>query len=261
MNEIVGKLTNLSYEIFGVFLPGIVGNVFLLLLWQATGPVLPFWTNGVVAEFSLETLRGIVDSFSAASGMVAAIALLTLWYFIGHVVLWLSRSGKSVEQATKKPWKRLWLSLIFRVPKPTHPYNEKLENLYGAVRQELSYGGTELEWRQFYPVAKCLLAEKLVRSLVATYQNKYTFHRSVVAASAMLFWLTLIFSAAAWLFLGLGDPKPIWLMLGLLLVGSIVVIWNFSSSYMHHWEMFGNSVITETYSLLWVKRNADFGSR
>jgi hypothetical protein len=46
-----------------------------------------------------------------------------------------------------------------------------------------------------------------------------------------------------------GGSSANWLLLFVLLVLSVAIAWGFSGSYLYHWQMFGNTIITETYSL------------
>lgn len=94
------------------------------------------------------------------------------------------------------------------------------------------------------------MAQRLAYSLVTTYQNKYTFHRSVTTAGAVLFWLSSTAVVGALVTLKMNGPQPSWALLLSLLGGAILLVWGFSGSYMYHWEMFGNTIITEAYSIL-----------
>lgn len=256
MNELLGKLTNLSYEFFGVILPGTVASVFIVLCWIALGPLAPFWTDDIVPKFTITTLQRLFDSLSLASGIGVAIPLLAIWYFLGHILLWIARSGDSDAEASNASVRRVLLSLVLQIPKPASSFDPKLQPLYDVVRKEFASDGAELEWRQFYPVVKSYLAQRLPYSLVATYQNKYTFHRSVTTASAVLFWFSLLALVGAFVTLRMNGPQPNWALFLSLLGGAILLVWGFSGSYMYHWEMFGNSIITEAYSLLRGPKNA-----
>ena len=44
--------------------------------------------------------------------------------------------------------------------------------------------------------------------------------------------------------------EPRWIAISALMCGCVTLIWGFSASYAYNWEMFGNSIITETFSLL-----------
>ena len=140
----------------------------------------------------MTNLQALFDSLSLASGIGVAIPLLAIWYFLGHILLWIARSGKADAAASKGPVRRVVLSLVLQIPKPANPFDPNLEPLYNSVRKRFTADGAELDWRQFYPVVKSYLSQRLTYSLVATYQNKYTFHRSVAIASAVLFWFSVL---------------------------------------------------------------------
>ncbi len=192
MNELFARITNLSYEIFGVILPGLILNIFLLLLWAAVGSFSPIISADLLPSFSMDKLQHLLDSLTVVTGVGAFIPIVVLWYFLGHLVLWISRSGPMVDDKTLGSVKRVGSSLIFKIPKPEKSYDEKLSPLYDVVCKEFSKDRVSIEWRQFYPLAKCFIAQRLTSSLVVTYQNKYTFHRSVIGASVFVFWLSIL---------------------------------------------------------------------
>lgn len=247
MNEIIGKLTNLTYEIFGVILPGMVAALFLAAWWAALGPVAPLWSLGGIQAL---TVRDLIEFFSTRISAGMVIPLLAVSYFLGHLVLWVARAGVASEDASRRPWKRIKRSLFFRIPKPSGSYDPSLDSLFEAIRPKFALGGQRLEWRQFYPVAKSYIAQRLTYSLIATYQNKYTLHRSLTTGAAGLFWLSVLGLVGGLVTLHFKGVEPNWFGLGSLLAFSILVIWGFSGSYMYHWQMFGNTIITESYSLI-----------
>ena len=249
MSELLAKLTNLSYEFFGVILPGIIVTLFIILWWTALGPLAPRWTYGTVPQLTVDSARSMIDSLSIATGLGAGIPALAVAYFVGHILLWVARSGKADPAAANKPLRRVGLSLVFRIPKPSAPYDPKLRTLYNAVQAKFSVGAP-LDWREFYPVVKSYLSQHLPYSLVATYQNKYTLHRSIATAAALLFWLNLIGLSGGAATCWINATAPRWGLLGVLLVAAIVLVVGFSSSYLYHWQMFGNTIITEAYSLI-----------
>jgi hypothetical protein len=154
VNEILAKLTNLSYEFFGVILPGFVGFMFLVFWWLALGPVATKWSWGVVPQFTLENASTTVNSLNNATGAGTAIPVVLAAYFVGHIILWIGRSGKPDDVGTKRPIVRVLKSLVFQIPKPVSPYDPKLQPLFEDVRATLASGGIALDWRQFFPVAK-----------------------------------------------------------------------------------------------------------
>lgn len=257
MNELLARLTNLSYEVFGVLLPGIVVSLFLLLSWIALGSLAPVWSFHTLPEFTIVGLRNLFDALSLASGIGVSVPLIAIWYFLGHILLWIGRSGPSVHGRGDNWATRVALTLVLRIPKPLHSFDPRLRPLFEAVRKEFASSGVDLEWRHFYPVVKSFLSRELASSLVATYQNKYTFHRSVATASAVLFWISVLTLIGALITFWANGSQPNWLLLIFLLGGSVLIAWGFSGSYMYHWEMFGNTIITEAYSLIYGPKHDD----
>lgn len=145
MNELLAKLTNLSYEFFGVILPGIVASLFMILCWIAVGPLAPYWTCDTIPAFTITTLPRLIDSLSLASGIGVVIPLLAIWYFLGHILLWIARSGASDAVASKASVRRVLLSLVLHIPKPAHSFDPKLQPLYDVVRKEFASNGVELQ--------------------------------------------------------------------------------------------------------------------
>jgi hypothetical protein len=248
VNEILTKLTNLSYEFFGVILPGFVGFMFLVFWWIALGPVAPKWTWGVIPQFTVQNASSIADSLNKATGVGTAVPIVLAAYFVGHIILWIGRSGKADEASTKRPMLRVFKSLLLQIPKPVNPYDLKLQPLFEDVRLTLAAPGLTLDWRQFFPIAKSYLAKNLPSSLVAVYQNKYTLHRSLATAAAAWFWLNVAGLAGGGITRYFFGVSPRWGLHAVFAAISIVLVWGFSSSYLFHWEMFGNTLITETYA-------------
>lgn len=254
MNELLGKLINLGYEFFGTFVPGIVAILLFLLWWAALGPLPTVWTHGVIPELTVQTAHEIMtsmNSLTAATGIGVAVPLLAACYFAGHLLHWIARSGPSSQVAAYSTYRRLAYSLLFAVPKPANSFHPKLQRLFDLVQQRFTADQTALEWREFYPIAKSFLAQRVPNSLVSTYQNKYTLHRSIATAGAALFWLSLAAVVGAALTSGAGELGHSYVWLGLLLCGGLLLTGGFSASYVYHWEMFGNTIVTETYSRLY----------
>jgi len=248
MDQILAKITNLSYEIFGVFLPGFIAGLLLLLVWWTLGDLPPLLTFGAVSALTLEMADGFIKRLDTALGIGIAVPCLIATYFLGNALIWVSRSGKA--DPNDKPMHLLLSSLSMRIPKPEHSFAPSLRDLFDKVNKKFADGGELLDWRKFYPVGKSYLACNLGHSLVATYQNKYTFHRSIVLSAAITFWLCvlgLVVGTATSICQHVG---PKWLPLSALAITSVFMVKGFTASYRLHWEMFGNTIITELYSLL-----------
>jgi len=233
-----------------VILPGLTLSLFLLLTWVALGSTIPTFTLGAIPAFTANQFQIFLDALTVASGISIIIPLLAIWYFLGHLLLWISRSGPRLPTAKNTGVRRLGLTIIMKIPKPQDNFEPDLAPLLIPVYAAFKLDHDNAKWRVLYPVSKSYLSRTLPTSLVSTYQNKYTFHRSIAAASAILFWLSFLGTAGSLVILYPGGGSPNWASLGTLLLGSIAIAWGFSASYQYHWQMFGNTIITETYSLI-----------
>lgn len=237
MEALWGKLTNLSYELFGVFVPGAILLLFVTLWWFALGKI-PEQLGGAPSA-SVKFIQSIPDSFLLAAATVAII------YFFGHLLVWISRKAWRPE---KRIIMRVARCLHFRIPRSSETFDEQLRPMMHACASRLGLPIDDGTWRRFYPLAKIILAQRLSNSLVSIYQNKYTLHRSITASAAVLFWLSAVCLLVGALFC---FPAAVhWDGLVALLMSSLVLIWGFSASSDYYWKMFGNVIVTETYAVL-----------
>jgi hypothetical protein len=248
MEALAAKLASLSYEIFGIFLPGLVGAVFFLDFWWALGAVPPAISRGSLPEVSYALMRQVnVTAFDYG-------VILLFVYFLGHLLYWLSRNHGAEKTSA---FRRVISCLLFRIPRPQESFHEPYKDLMDAAARKFYLPIDANTWRRFYPLAKVTLAQRLSRSLVSTYQNTYTLHRSITTAAALLFWSTfasvifvLVFRSALIFGPSALTLKPRWPGLAFNLLGSLGVVWGFSDSFAYNWKMFGNTVITETFAIL-----------
>jgi hypothetical protein len=247
MNELLAKLVDVTYELFGVLIPGLIASAFLLVWLVEAQPLL---TGVSGARYCLD-LQHVVTwlNTSEKDGLLSFLALLVVWYLFGQVLLTVSRHPTPDAQSQRSGGRRLFRALTFRIPRSPDNYNRALKPLYDAVAEKFNPPGLQLEWTQFYPVVKSYLAEHLSKSLVALYQNKYTLHRSITMAGVILFWLSALTCVGAGIGCFYGLSANWGLLIGTLVL-SLAITWSFSASFMLHWQMFGNSVVTEAYSLL-----------
>jgi hypothetical protein len=259
MNELLAKLTNLSYEFFSVILPGFIAGIFLLLWWIALGPIAPLWSFGFFPHLTADNTSMIIKSLSLKTGIGVAVPSLTIAYFFGHILHWIARSGrkpKESEEMGRCAWWRkiccstLFRSLLFRIPKPLKTYDDRLQPLYDAVQAKFAVDNTKILWEQFFPVLKSYLAKNLSSSLVATYQSKYTLHRSITAAASGLFWVSIAGLVGGCISNYLTGIAPRWGILVTLSLFALLLVWGFSSSYQYYWQLFGNTIITESYATI-----------
>lgn len=249
MDALLGKLTNLGYELFGVVIPGLITTILLVLLWYATGDLVSVWSFGAIPKFDTGALQGWTAKFVGLQAWVLGGGILTVCYFLGHAMTWLAQSRN--ERLTGKISKTIRFSMIirFKTPKPQHSYEPGLKPLFDYARTVLGGDAGPLDWRSFYPVAKTMIAQRAGYSLIATYQNKYTLHRALAFASAVIWWgcILVAVGACATLRFCAVEAHPHWLALLLLFVGSTVSVSGFAGSYMYFWGLFGDAIVTEAY--------------
>lgn len=247
MDQLLSKLTNLGYEVLGIFVPGLVLILFLFFGWWCLGPLAEIWTFNFLPQARIREASGLLSLLNSDIRAGLLIVLIVAAYFLGHLLHWIGRSPK--KPVPKPKWyRRVWLCLTFRIPKPEHSYEPSLQPLLDDAKPFFGLSPAA-EWRQFYPVAKSYLAANLQTSLVSTYQNKYTLHRSITAASVVWFWLSLVASIAAAFKVCAANSHPIWFPLLSSMPISLLLIWGFSDSYRFHWKLWGDTIITEAYVL------------
>lgn len=261
MDSLLGKLTDLGYELFGVVIPGLITSIFLVVWIVALGSLVPRWTFGVVPHVRLPELATVIDAAPGGRGAVYLILTLIVWYFLGHAVNWSSKARPKDERGWSKRRTRVWTFLSLHVPKPQDSYTKVLQPQLDAVSSRWTHDKKSLTWRQFYPLAKTTLVNSNRRSLLTTYQNKYTLHRSIAASAACLFWISgaSVVVASASVFIRDADP-PHWWLLGGTLLASVFLVTGFSATYAYYWTLWGDTVITESYALLFGPTTGAGGS-
>ncbi|MFZ2541866.1 MAG: hypothetical protein WAW75_08855 [Gallionella sp.] len=254
MDQLLAKLTNLSFDFFSILLPGVISSIFVLLLWYALGPLVPTWTSNGIPEFTFTVLLCLVDTLSLNISVFAVISLVLLWYFFGHLLNWLGVK-RIAEYKILKPKEMsahtlVLHSLIFRILNPQPPYDPEFEPLFKTVQKNFALENIELKWDSLKPVVLSYLANNLSRSQVTYYQNKYILHRSIAIASTFLFWFSLLSIFVGLVMSYCYGVHPHWIFLIALLIVSLALVWAFSGSYWNNFDLFSSSIVTEAYSLL-----------
>lgn len=249
MEQLLNKFSNLSYEFFGIILPGFITLILFILLIVGIGDLLPTFSNDFFPRLTLRSTSNNLESVGVRTGVGIAGPTILIAYFIGHLLHWIFRSGKGDDNLVRNSLKRTWLSITFRIPKHSSSYDKTLQPLLNAIKPKFHLS-PEAEWRQFFSAAKHYLTRTSSTSLVPVYQNKYTLHRSIATGAALIFWLSIISIAIGLLAAHSLCVEPRWIPLFFLASGCLTVTWGFSDSYAYNWKMFGNTIITETYSLL-----------
>lgn len=263
MDQLFAKLTNLSYEVFGILIPGVIFLMFMAWSMWCASELMPVLTFGYVAPFGV---RGVASGFALFPdefkwGFVIYVSVAA--YFLGHLLHWVGRLGSADEavlEATEGPKSfrvKVALALAnirnclkFAIPKSIHGHSASLTPLLNDGYVFLRIPSQARSWVPFFLVAKSRIAQDVARSLVSTYQNKYTLHRALAVASVVWFWMSYfqMFFALTLLFTMPGT-EPHWIPLLVSMVASLITMWGFSESYRFHWVNFGNAIITEIYML------------
>jgi hypothetical protein len=269
VDTLLSKLTDLAYEFFGVILPGFFFLLFLILWWLSVAPMLHAMTGGTVPDLTLSRIGWLEAGLSATRRTECGILLVVVCYFLGQMLNWFTKGGGLAPVRTAAKWMiRRWprmrgpadrakeipwrMALFLQFPRPGEFHHKHLSDLKDEASKRLSMNGKYLEWGQFYPVAKALIAEKFGVSLIQTYQHKYTLHRCSAAAATVLFWFCV--AAIAVGLLPKSGPGPNWLLLLALACGAFVMVRGFAGSYTYFWKLWGDTVVTEAYALLCVPR-------
>ncbi len=172
--------------------------------------------------------------------------LIFFWYILGHITQWFSRNTKFTESNGISNFSRVSAALAFRPARPAAFYSEELKPLLDHLSKTLSPNEAPLDWKAFFPIAKNFVARNSASSLITNYQNKYTLHRSITITSAGLFWANSISIILTIPFPFLNTNLPLQIIL---VPSSLFLVWGFSGGYETNWKLFGNTVITEAYSL------------
>jgi hypothetical protein len=255
MNEIVTKITNATYDVFGVMLPGVMASVLFSAVLGFT-----LAANRVVESSRFESLWELVVEHP--SGATAILAVLA--YFVGLTLIWLSRGKVWVGPTQRlvgfvKGWP-LWarFMLFAKASSPPESHGSELgaarRHAAAVLTKRLGSNALDLDtnWRAFYLIAKTLVPQKLQRSLIATYQSKYTFHRSLAVMFSVALWMSVIgavFSAAA------SFSAPVYVLAASALLCALFVL-VFASQFEYHWKLLGDAVIAETIVVLLEKEGA-----
>ena len=253
MDALIGKLTNLGYEFFGILLPGALAVLMWSLLWIAAAGVVPWMTWGAVSEITLSDATDAIGQAIDWSAFMSILLMLALAYFVGHLLTWVARGGKRHEQVGIR--QHLMGTLFFRPPKQEPSYNVKLDPAWNWAGKRLLGEEPELSWPLFYPAAKTYLLQQRIPSLVTIYQNKYTLHRSLAVAAALTAWGAILVAVLGLISAKIGAQAaaPHWFATAVLAAGSLIAVWGFSSSYLYNWKLWGDYLITETYVSLRAK--------
>ncbi len=257
MDSLSKKLIDLGYEFVGILLPGFLGLLILLGL--------------LMGYTSLSTSPGtvLVDQALRDEGLnkaVAGLLVLVVTYLYGHTLKWCSRGFrfKCLPPAIseEKGWLLTSRFLVFGGPRIKHSYKQVLDPLFLAIMprlrpdlsaEEISSAKSEDLWSSNFRIAKSLLAQEVGHSLVSTYQNKYTLHRSIATAFAIGFWFQIVLMIILRVN-GQDIALATWAWMIPILVVQVALVNFFARSFGYYWVLFGDALISETYAMLWRQK-------
>jgi len=258
MNDFFAKLHGLSYELFGILIPGIVGLILFSIWWMALGDLVVYWSWGLLPALTVARMIEFGGELVSVTQISLWLPVLFVAHFVGHSLHWVARRGTSAKSDadSKRTARNLWLSLKLRLPKPHGSFDPQLEPHFQRLAGEFAPDPAKpLPWTVFFPIARVYVQQRLPSSLISMYQHKYTYHRSVATASALLFWSSgaaLLGSFPTLLAAPTTEASiaPNQLALGFLTCGALFLVWSFSESYKYSWLLFGSTVVTETFTVL-----------
>jgi hypothetical protein len=257
MDALLAKLTNLSYEFFGILVPGAAMMLGIVLVWISAGEIVAEIPFVGLTQLTFEDAIAFAEQLLNRSVIIAFVALVSVAYFLGHLLTWIARGGRRYDNVSSR--NHMLDTLRFRPPKRKSPFSNQLEELYKSAIQRLLKEEAKKDddqWTTFFPVAKMYLMQKASYSLVAIYQNKYTMHRAFAVVAALVVWSCLIIVVAGLLlFCGGYSTAPNWPGVVVLLIIALLAVWGFSSSYLYYWGLWGDYIVTETYALLRDEEN------
>ncbi|MEE9302962.1 MAG: hypothetical protein V3U84_04165 [Thiotrichaceae bacterium] len=250
MDALLDKISNLNYELFGLIFPG-----FLALLGVSYYVSIDYYA---IREFPFSEFTTTYKLFREDYMLVLFIGLLTLSYLFGHILKWVSKEGiwKSLPplgiiQSKLPEIETLWIRFLFLAGKtnPSKNHRSSFETLKGslakALSNKLSLDGMEdtlKNWGDFYFISKSYIGQSETKNLLANYQNKYTFHRSLASLFAILIWVSL---ASLIMFWFEDAPWFVYILIGVHTFFAYILLRHFVSSYMYFWRLFGDVVIAE----------------
>ena len=164
MDALIGRLTNLGYEFFGILLPGTLAVFMWTLLWIAADDVVPSVTWGAIPELSLSEAMSAIEQAVKWSAFMSVLLVTALAYFVGHLLTWVARGGKRHKQVRTR--NHLTGTLFFRPPKQEPSYDLTLEPAWQWAGERLLGKKLEPSWSLFYPAARTYLLQKRIPSLV-----------------------------------------------------------------------------------------------
>lgn len=251
MDALLDKISNLNYELFGLIFPG-----FLALLGIVYFGGIGFY---IIEEFSFSNFTNTFETIYRDYTFVLFIGLLIFSYLSGHVLKWISKDGiwkllppLGFVQNKLPRIETVWIR-FFLLAGDTNPvgsnHRDSFKKLKDALAKKLSsiipiegMDETLEDWDDFYFISKSYIGQSDTKNLLANYQNKYTFHRSLASLFSILIWISLGNIIIIW---KSGVAVYMILVVGAHAFLAYLLLRNFVASYVSCWKLFGDVVVAE----------------
>lgn len=251
MDALLDKISNLNYELFGLIFPG-----FLALLSITYFGSIGFY---MIDKFPFSNFTNTFETLYEDYTLVFFIGLLIFSYLSGHLLKWISKDGiwkllppLGFVQNKLPRIETIWIR-FFLLAGDTYPvgsnHRDSFISLKDALAKKLSsiipLNGMEetLEnWPDFYFISKSYIGQNDTKNLLANYQNKYTFHRSLASLFSVLIWISLGNMIMIW---ESGVPTYVIMVVGAHAFLAYLLLRNFVASYVSFWILFGDVVVAE----------------
>jgi len=178
MDALINWARNLSYDIIGIFLPG---------LFLTMGISIILYINDFVTIEEFIKTVGYLDK--STFKLIPIILVLFLIYMLGVFLKALGEYShiKIIYQNKKYG---------FSKDRLLENYSNESENLYSVAKEQLfkrlSLSIPDASWTDFYKTSKSYLLRNNKITNIVTYQNRYELHRSISLASLIIFFIIII---------------------------------------------------------------------
>lgn len=253
MEKLLEKWTSsLSYEFVGVIVPGVLGVACIC----SAAALYDVMCSSNVALTYIDALRAQTFSLDHPVSIAAAIVVV---YIIGHLSTdYGKRTYESAYRIRTVPyWKitkwlhgTIWFPLN-RIKPRNYRSKSDFENARAALKEtfkiETSGENEDKEWSSFYGPASRLILQSDLKTMVTTFQNKYSLHRTLAFSFSILWKACIII----WIYSEI-TCSPTWdvrRMAILLITTSFVLACHFRRNFLRFWMLFGNTICWEISTL------------
>jgi hypothetical protein len=247
VDSLLKVLTNLGYDLFGILLPGLVLVSLVLGSAMLHGLALSgFDSYEIIESYIIFVEKHIYFSLFAiffASYMAGNfLKLVSKINLLSPISFYLNKKKLRTD------FLPIWIRFLFFLNDSSVIGNHRpaYNNLSAKMRKKLAES-LRLEsndigdgWSSFYFLGKSFVENRMGKSSLPTFQNKYTFHRSLASAFAIMFWVALVEA-----FVYKNDALLTSPSFAVAAAVSLLMVIHFSKSYEMYWKVFGDTLICE----------------